>query len=132
MAQGCFSLAPRFERFHRRPVRTELDCLSSRVFELRAHVGSNEVAGLDPFEPVPLQNLRVLCFQQSAGNSAGPEINISPTLFADRLLDGHVGDLHPSSWAKDAEDLRKHGIFVWNEIDYSVGDHDVDAFVREG
>ena len=131
MAQGCFSLAPRLEGPHRRTVRAELDRLSARVFELRPHVRGNEVSALDPLEPVSLQNLRVLCFQQSAGNSAGPEINISPTLFADRLLDGHVGDLHPSSWAKDAEDLRKHGIFVWNEIDYAVGDHDVDAFVRE-
>jgi hypothetical protein len=132
MAQGCFSLAPRLESFHRRTVCPELDRLPPRIFELRAHVGRNEVAGLDPFEPVPLQNLRVLCFQQSAGKSAGPEIDVSPTLFADRLLDGHVGDLHPSSRAKNAEDFCKHGVFIWNEIDHAIGDHDVDAFVCEG
>jgi hypothetical protein len=131
MAQGCFSLAPRLEGFHRRTVRAELDCLSSRVFELRAHVCGNEVSALDPLEPVSLQNLRVLCFQQSPGNSAGPEIDVAATFFADRFLDGHVGDLHPSSWAKDAEDFCKHGVFIWYEIDHAIRDHDVDAFVRE-
>jgi hypothetical protein len=131
MAQACFSLAPRPEGFHRRTVGAELDCLSSRVFELRAHVCGNEVSALDPLEPMPFQNLRVLCFQQSAGNSAGPEIDVSPTFFADRILDGHVGDLHPSSRAKDAEDFCKHGVLIWNEIDHAIGDHDVDAFVRE-
>jgi hypothetical protein len=132
MAQGCFSLAPRLEGFHRRTVRAELDCLPSRVFELRPHVCGNEVAALDPLEPVSLQNLRVLCFQQSAGNSASPEIDVAATFFADRLLDGHVGDLHPSSWAKDAEDFCKDGVFVWDEIDHAIGDHDVDALVGQG
>ena len=132
VVQGCFSLAPRLESFHRRTVRAELDRFPPSIFELRAHIRSNEVAALDPLEPMPLQNLRVLCFQQSAGNSAGPEIDVSPTFFADRFLDGHVGDLHPSSWAKDAEDFCKHGVFVWNEIDHAIRDHDVDAFVRKG
>jgi hypothetical protein len=132
MAQGCFSLALRLESFHRRTVRAELDCLSSRVFELRAHVCGNEVSALDPLEPVSLQNLVVLCFQQSAGNSASPEIDVSPTFFANRSLDGHVGDLHPSSRAKDAEDFCKYGVLIWNEIDHAIGDHDVDAVVREG
>jgi hypothetical protein len=132
MAQGCCSLAPRLEGFRRRTVRAELDCLSSRVFELRPHVRGNEVSALDPLEPVSLQNLGVLCFQQSTGNSAGPEIDVSPTFFADRILDGHVGDLHPSSWAKDAEDFCKHGVLIWNEIDHAIGDHDVDTVVREG
>jgi hypothetical protein len=132
MAQGWFSLAPRLEGFHRRTVRAELDCLAPRIFELRAHVRGNEVAGLDPFEPVPLQNLRVLCFQQSARNSAGPEIDVSPTFFADRILNGHVGDLQPSSWTKDPEDLCKYDVFVRNEIDHPIGDHDVDALVSQG
>jgi len=132
MVQACFSLVPRLEGFHRRTVCPELDRLAPRIFEFRAHVRGNKVAGLDPFEPVPFQKLRVLCFQQSAGNSAGPEIDVSPTFFADRFLDGHVGDLHPSSRAKDAEDLCKYGVLVWNEIDHAIGDHDVDALVREG
>ena len=105
MAQGCFSLAPRLEGFHRRTVRAELDRLLPRVLELRTHVSRDQVAGLDPLEPVPLQYLLVLCFQQSSGNSAGPEIDVSTTFLADRFLDGHVGDLHPSSGAKDAEDF---------------------------
>src|SRR5712691_11191067 len=107
MAQGCCSLAPRLEGFHRRTVRAELDCLPARIFELRPHVCGNEVSALYTLEPVSRQKLRVLCFQQSAGNSAGPEIAVSPTFFADRFLDGHVGDLHPSSRAKDAEDFCK-------------------------
>jgi hypothetical protein len=132
IAQECLSLTPRLERFRRRTVCPELDRFPPRIFELRPHVRRNEVAALDPLEPVPLQHLCVLCFQQSAGNSAGPEIDVSTTFFADRLLDRHVGYLHPSSGAKDAENFREHGVFVRNEIDYAVGDHDVDALVGKG
>jgi hypothetical protein len=126
-----FLLTLRFEGFRGRSVGAEFDCLPPRVFELRAHVGRNEVAGLDSLEAMPLQNLCVLCFQQSPGNSAGPEINVSATFFADRILDGHVGDLHPPAGAEHAEDFRKHGILVRHEIDHAVGDHDVDTLVPE-
>ena len=34
-----------------------------------------------------------LCFQQSAGNSAGPEIDALLGIFGDRFLDHDVGDL---------------------------------------
>src|SRR5207249_12333185 len=56
---------------------------------------------LDPLEPVPFQKLCVLCLQQSAGNSAGPEVDVASPLFADRTLDGYVGDLHPESRSEE-------------------------------
>jgi hypothetical protein len=132
MPGGSLSLALRLVCLYSRPVSAELDRLSPSVLKLRTHVGSDEVAGFDSLETMLLQQLRVLCFQQSAGNSAGPEIDVAATFFADRLLDGHVGDLHPSSWPKDTEDFCKHGVLIWNEIDHAIGDHDVDAVVREG
>jgi len=80
----------------------ELGRLAPGVLELGAGVGGDEVAGLDPLEPVPLQKLCVLCLQQSTGDSAGPEIDVATTLLADRALDRHIGDLHPAAGALHA------------------------------
>src|SRR5207245_11539866 len=95
---------------HRRPVGAELDRLAARVLELRAHVRRDQVAGLDPLEPVPLQHFLVLCLQQSTGNSAGPEVDVAAALLADRILDRDVRELHPSTGPEDAEDLREYGV----------------------
>jgi hypothetical protein len=56
-------------------------------------VGLHEIAALDPLEAVPLEKPCVLCLQQSSGNSAGPEIDLSPSFLGDRILDRHIGDL---------------------------------------
>src|SRR6266511_2279632 len=105
-----------------RSVRSELQRFPARVLELRAHVGRDEVAGLDPLEPVPLQNLPVLCFQQSPGNSTGPEIDVSPPLLAHRLLNRDVCDLDPPARLEHAEDLGEDRILVGNQVDDPVRD----------
>jgi hypothetical protein len=46
---------------------------------------------------VPLKNACVLCFQQSPCDSAGPEVDVSPPLLADRPLDRDVRDLDPAA-----------------------------------
>jgi len=84
-------------------VGAELERLASRVFELGAHVGGDEVAALDSLEAVSFEDLDVLCFQQSPGYSAGPEIDVAPAFLADRLLDRHVGELDPSAWPEHAK-----------------------------
>ncbi len=81
----------------------ELECLASRVLELGAHVGRDEVSALDSLEAVSFEDLDVLCFQQSPGYSAGPEIDVSPAFLADGRLDRHVGDLDPTARAEDAK-----------------------------
>ena len=56
-------------------------------------MGRDKVPGLDPLEAVPFQELCVLCLQQSPCDSAGPEVDVALSLFADRLLNRHVRDL---------------------------------------
>ena len=85
------------ERLDRGSVGAELHCLAACVLELRAGVGRDEVAALDPLEAVPLEDLCVLCFQQSSGDSAGPEVNVPSPFLAHRLLDGDVRDLEPAA-----------------------------------
>ena len=84
-------------------VGAELDRLAACVLELRAHVGVDEIARLDPLEPVLLEPFRVLCLQQSASDSARPEVDVPPAFLADGLLDRHVGDLNPSARSEHPE-----------------------------
>jgi hypothetical protein len=42
---------------------------------------------------VALEQSGVLCFQQSAGNSASPEIDLSSPFLRDGVLDRDVSDL---------------------------------------
>jgi hypothetical protein len=86
-------------------VGAELERLPACVFEFGAHVGVDQVAGLDAFEAVPFESGCVLCLQQSAGNSAGPEVDVTFAFLADGLLDRHVGDLDPAAGLQHAEDL---------------------------
>ena len=90
----------------------ELGRLAPGVLELGAGVGSDEVAGFDALEPVSLQKLCVLCFQQSAGNSAGPEVDVALALLAHRLLDRDVGELDAAARAEHTLDLREDGVLV--------------------
>ena len=63
-----------------RALRAVLERLPARILELRAHIGVHEVAVLDPLEAVLLQPFGVLCFQQSPGNSACPEVDVAAAL----------------------------------------------------
>src|SRR5438132_2579380 len=125
------ALLLRLVRLDGRAVGAELDRLLPRVLELRAHVSRDQVAGFDPLEPVPLQNLLVLCFQQSSGNSAGPEVDVAAALLADGILNRHVCELHSSAGPQHAKDLCEDSVLVRNEIDDAVGDDNVDARVAE-
>ncbi len=97
-----------------RPVSAELDRLPTRVLELRAHVGGDEVAGFDSLETVLLQQLLVLCIQQSPGNSAGPEVDVAAARLAHRVLNRHVGDLDAPAGLEHAEDLGEDCVLVGN------------------
>ena len=85
------------ERLDRGAVRAELHRLAARILELRAGVGRDEVAALDPLESMPFEELCVLCFQQSSGDSACPEVDIPAPFLAHRLLDRDIRDLKPTT-----------------------------------
>ena len=46
-----------------------------------------------------------LCFQQSAGNSTCPEVDLFLGCLRDRLLHDNVGDLEPAARLEDPSDL---------------------------
>ena len=80
-----------FVCLHGRSAGAELLGLASGVLEDRAGVGVDQIAGLYPLEAVLLEEAGVLCFQQSAGNSAGPEVDVALALLGDGALDRDVG-----------------------------------------
>ena len=69
------------------------------VGERGARVGVDQVAGLDALEAVLREPVCVLCFQQSAGDSTGPEVDVALAFLADGALDSDVGELHASAGA---------------------------------
>jgi len=73
-----------------------------------------------------------LCFQQSAGDSAFPQIDVALALVTDRLLHEDVADLEPPSRLEDTRHLLQRGELVRKEIENAVRDHHVGRFVRDG
>jgi hypothetical protein len=63
-----------------------------------------------------LDDDRKLCFQQSAGHSTLPEIDVAPGVLRDRFLHTDVGDLQPASWLEDAIELGEDGRLVGAKI----------------
>jgi hypothetical protein len=94
-------------RLDRVAAGAELLRLASGVLELRAGVGIDQLAGLDPLEAVSLEEGRVRCFRQRPGNSAGPEVDVPAPIVAHRVLDRDIGDLHAAAGAEHAEELRE-------------------------
>src|SRR5690349_23637187 len=66
-----------------------------------------------------------LCFQQSTGDSALPEIDVALAGGAHRFLDQDVADLQPTTGLEHARHLGKSRDFVREEIQYAVRDDDV-------
>jgi hypothetical protein len=95
-----------------RAARAVLLGLAPSVLERRPGVRVDELTRLDPLEAMSLEESGVRCFQQRPGNSAGPEIDVPSPFVADRVLDGDVGDLHPTARSKHAEKLVEDGVFV--------------------
>ena len=78
-----------------------------------------------------LEQAAQLSFQESAGNSAGPEGDVRFAILRHRRCDHDVGELHASAGLEDAVGLGEHGCFVRTEIDDAIRDHDVGGGVWE-
>src|SRR5687768_9957643 len=65
--------------------RAELLGLAARVLELRPRVRVDEVALLDPAIAHPDEDARVLSFQESSGDSPGPEVDALARVLGDLL-----------------------------------------------
>jgi len=73
-----------------------------------------------------------LSFQESAGNSTGPEGDVLLGPLRDRLADDDVSNLQSPTGLEDAVGLGQHGGFVRTEVDHSIRNNDVDAVVLDG
>lgn len=93
-------------------VGAELECFLARVLERRAHIGRDEVAVLDPLEAMPLKYLCVLSVQESACDSASPEVDVPLSFFGHGALDRHVRDLNASARNQHPKDPREDGVLV--------------------
>ena len=66
-------------------------------------MGVDELPGLDPLEAMPLQELRVRCFQQRPGNSARPEVDPGEG------VDGQIGHVSELGWVLEILGPRASG-----------------------
>ena len=78
-------------------------------------------------EPGGLKGRDQLCFQQSTGNSTGPQVDVPERLIWKHLANHDVRDLDAAAGLEDAGDLGDRTMFIRDEIQDAVGDHDVDA-----
>src|ERR687887_152785 len=81
----------RLARADGRTHRAELLRLSAGVLEGRPRIGVNQVPLFDVREPERHQLARMLSFQESSGNSPGPEVDVALSLFRDLAVDDDVG-----------------------------------------
>ncbi len=100
--------------------------LFSVGFLLRAREDIDLLAPPDVREARLVQRPLPLCFQQSTGDSAGPEIDVVLCVLGDFFVDDDVRDLEPPAGLQHAADLPHHRHFVRTEVDDAVADHDID------
>jgi hypothetical protein len=73
-----------------------------------------------------LQHPLPLCFQQSTGNSATPEVYVVLCILRDLLVDDDVRDLDPPSGLEYPVDLLHDRHLIRAEVDDTVADDDID------
>jgi hypothetical protein len=56
-------------------------------------------------EPCRGEHIDELCFQQSASDSTGPEIDVAQRRVGENFADDDVGDLRASTWLEDTGDF---------------------------
>ncbi len=71
---------------------------------------------LDVLEPRCLDRRPKLCFQQSAGDSTRPEIDVLLCLFRDGALDEDISDLEPTRGDQHAVHLGQHAWLVGCQV----------------
>ena len=71
-------------------------------------------------ESVAQQATLVLCFQQSPGNSTGPQVDVALPFLRHRALDGDVGKLDATTGSQHPHDLGEDGVLVGDQVDDAV------------
>lgn len=129
---GCVSAAsatglPRSLRSHRREVHADDAVSAGRAFFGGAVETREPRRNPRLGEPGGLKCCNELCFQQSACDSTGPQVDVTQRLVREHLADHDVGDLDAAPGLEDAGDLGDCAVLVRYEIEHAVGDHDIDG-----
>ena len=61
----------------------------------------------------------VLRFQQGAGHSTGPKVDVASAVFAAGTPDGDVGELHAATRPQHAVKLAEDVVLVGGEVDHA-------------
>ena len=72
------------------------------------------------------------CFQQSAGNSARPQIDLLFRISWHRLLYQDIPDLEATGGFEYSSHLLQGSKFVWQQIEDTVGDDHIGPAIRDG
>jgi hypothetical protein len=108
-----FPLIERLSRSKVDPQSAEF-CRASRLRCIRVHVDATR--DLEPNKTGSDDRRPELCFQQSSGDSALPQIDVALRFVAYRLLDQNVADLKATAWLEHARHLLKPGKLVGEEV----------------
>ena len=95
--------------------------------------------GVDIFFPCHIEigesnitdQLFQLCFQQSTGNSPGPEIDVLLCRKRNLAADCDVGNLEPTTGLERPEPLLGHSRFRWHQVEQPVGDNDINRTIGD-
>jgi len=121
-----------FEGFLQARMRTHISQLAGAKID--AHSFESLGAGLlrraakdictpgdfEPNETRSLDKSLQLCFQQSAGNSAGPEIYLPLGAFRYRFLHQNVADLQPAFRLENTRHFAQRHSFARRQVEYAV------------
>ncbi len=72
------------------------------------------------------------CFQQSAGNSARPQIDLLFCVLWHRLLHQDIPDLEATAGFEHTRHLLQGHEFVRQQVENAVGDEDICPAIRDG
>ena len=76
---------------------------------------------LDIYKASLLNRIQVLSLQESTTNSSSPQINVSLGPIWDLLVNHYICQIKTAPRLQHPEDLRKHPILVWAEINDTIG-----------
>ena len=99
--------------------------VTSLALSERATEGVDRWSDLDVNETGVFEHRLPTRTGQPAGNSAGPEIDVSQRLGWYGATIGDVSELQPPAGAQHAVDLGEDCLLVGAEVDHTVGDHHI-------
>jgi hypothetical protein len=83
----------------------------------------------DVLQPDLGQISEELCLRQSAGDSTCPQVDIAADVLREFHVQRDVGQVQATSGLKHAHNFREGAFFLGDQVEYPVGDDDIDAAI---